>query len=235
MTKPNLKCWICGGDASSGEHKTKKTDLLSVFGKWTQANPLYYHDADRANQLVRGPKSDVLKSPSLICAHCNNERTQPHDRAWEVMSSWFRQNLPAMPTGSVVRATRIFPYDTKRQMLNVHLFFLKLFGCALLEAAGKIPIDLEPFASAIMRGRAHPDVYLKFGHGPAIVGRANLRNEQTSDKTHQIAGWSYLLDGFEVQVLFAKSIASIISEWVKATHAWHPRLGTNKLIVADYR
>jgi hypothetical protein len=37
-------CWICGGLATTGEHKTKKSDLRDVFGKDppTQAVPSYY-------------------------------------------------------------------------------------------------------------------------------------------------------------------------------------------------
>lgn len=36
MTIPLPKCWICGEDATTGEHKTKKSDLKSVFGVPTQ-------------------------------------------------------------------------------------------------------------------------------------------------------------------------------------------------------
>jgi hypothetical protein len=50
-------------------------------------------------------------------------------------------------------------------MLNVHLFFLKLFGGMIAESAGNIPIPIEPFSDAIMTGRWHKEVYLQFGKG----------------------------------------------------------------------
>src|SRR5262245_32730302 len=146
MTKPVPKCWICGDDATTGEHKTKKSDLKSAFGVPTQAQPLYYHDANRRNQLVRSLDAKILKSPSLICAKCNSPRTQPHDLAWAYMSVWLRSRHPRIHAGDVIRADRIFRYNTGAQMLNVHLFFLKQFGGLIQESNGKITIDVKPFA-----------------------------------------------------------------------------------------
>jgi hypothetical protein len=38
-------CWICNlNEANSGEHKTKRSDLLAVFGKPTQEAPFHYSD-----------------------------------------------------------------------------------------------------------------------------------------------------------------------------------------------
>jgi hypothetical protein len=48
-------------------------------------------------------------------------------------------------------------------MTNVHLFFLKLFGCIISEALAnghEVPIDIKSFSKAIMAGRPHPEVHL---------------------------------------------------------------------------
>src|ERR1700722_5012471 len=57
----NNKCWICGEAATSGEHKTKRSDLRSVFGIPTQSSPLYLHDAERRNRRVGSLDATVLK------------------------------------------------------------------------------------------------------------------------------------------------------------------------------
>jgi hypothetical protein len=75
-----MKCWICGSEANSGEHVIKASDLKDVFGNITQKNPIYTHTRLRKNQPIRGIKSDTLKYSARICARCNNELTQPHDR-----------------------------------------------------------------------------------------------------------------------------------------------------------
>ncbi len=44
-------CWICKKNkADSGEHKTKRSDLLAVRGKPSQQEPLFYHDLHKRNQ-----------------------------------------------------------------------------------------------------------------------------------------------------------------------------------------
>ena len=79
--------------------------------------------------------------------------------------------------GRWVRANRIFRHNTRRQMISVHLFFLKLFGCMLCEAkAGghDVPIDIATFSDAIMTGKPNPEVHLQFGKCDGAVGRSNL-------------------------------------------------------------
>ena len=184
------KCWICGDVGTTGEHRTKRSDLRLALGNPTQANPAYFHDAKRANQLVRSLDAEVLKSPSRICAKCNNARTQPHDKAWEKMSEHLRSRQPPLKPGDVVRGNRIFPYDTKRHMLCVQLYFLKLFGCMICESGRPIPIDVASFASAIQSGSAHPNVYLKLGKGDRNgVGGSNLEVLSSADLQRIFACW----------------------------------------------
>src|SRR5271167_3034428 len=73
-----LLCWICNrNEANSGEHKTKRSDLLAVLGKPTQETPFYFHDLEKPNRPVKSLDAKILKSPVRICAHCNSTRTQP--------------------------------------------------------------------------------------------------------------------------------------------------------------
>jgi hypothetical protein len=62
-------CWICKErKADSGEHKTKRSDLLAVLEKPAQDEPFYFHDLNRRNQPVRSLDAKILKSPNRICA-----------------------------------------------------------------------------------------------------------------------------------------------------------------------
>ena len=106
----------------------KKSDLKALLGKNPQGGPFYYSDASRVNKIVQSINSEILMSLVPICAECNNSRTQPHDLAWEWMSNWLRTNPQRVRVGGRIRPNVIFPYDTRRQMLNVHLYFVKLFG-----------------------------------------------------------------------------------------------------------
>jgi hypothetical protein len=226
-------CWICGqNEANSGEHKTKRSDLAAVLGEPTQDQPFYFHDLERKNKPVGSLNAKILKAPIRICAECNTTRTQPHDRAWEEMSDTLRNRR--LVIGQWVRANRIFRYDTRRKMTNVHLFFLKLFGCMLCEAKAngyEVPIDIAPFSQAIMTGRPHPEVHLQFGRCDGTVGRSNLHC-WTTEQGSVFGGWLYELDTIAISVLFAQA-----DRWEHRADLWHPRSHTSskRFQIADFR
>lgn len=211
---------------------TKRSDLRSVFGMPTQSNPLYFHDERKHNRRIGSLNARVLKSPGRICPRCNTARTQPHDRAWEKLSMALRTRSPAIAPGSIVRTNRIFEYDTAREMLNVHLYFVKLFGCHIV--GNDIPLDTASFADAIMNETAHPCVYLKFGCAPRFAGTAGMSDIWLASPpvsgTSRFATWFYDVESVSINVTFA--VAGEKREGLVG--AWHPRHGTTRLTMADH-
>jgi hypothetical protein len=231
MSNADTKCWICGETSTTGEHIVKKSDLRSEFGPVTQQASLYFHREDRASKPIGSLDARILKSPSRICAHCNNARTQPHDRAWETLSNFLRTRNPPIGPGTVVRANRVFPHDTSRQMLCVHLYFVKLFGCRVKEDS--VPIYIDTLADAILRERAHPNVYLKFGYvqlppGKEQAGMSKIHSLRRSDELCFF--WIYGVGNLTIQVMFAENGAQ---KWC-SQDAWHPRAGVNELTIMDF-
>jgi len=215
-----MKCWICGGDANSGEHLIKVSDLKSLFGHVTQELPLYFHTDQERNQPIRGIKSDKLKYKALLCSRCNNERTQPHDMAWERLSTYLRDRQPPIRQSMLVRLDRAFPGSVSKSMLAVHLFFVKLFGCLIME--NNIPIEIEQFSRSVMQGLPHPKVWLAFWtglHHPGIkhVGCSQVETAQWAGSV-AYASWFYVIDKVAVNVMYAEP-----GERRKGlVHAWHP-------------
>ena len=202
-----------------------------MLGEPTQDQPFYFHDLERRNKPVGSLDAKILKAPIRICAECNTTRTQPHDRAWEQMSDTLRSRR--LVIGQWVRANGIFRYDTRRKMTNVHLFFLKLFGCMLCEAKAnghELPIDIAPFSEAIMTGRPHREVHLQFGKCGGAIGRTNLHCWKTEHGS-VLAGWLYELDSIAVSVLFAQT-----DRWEHRADLWHPRSRTSskRFQIADF-
>lgn len=216
-----MKCWICGDEAKTGEHLIKASDLRSVFGHVSQRYPVYFHTALRRNQPVGGIKSDILKSDALICARCNNQRTQPYDLAWDQLSRYIRDKKPKVRTGDWISLEKVFPGATQQSMLRVHLFFVKLFGCVVVEH--KIPIDISSFSSAILGEIPHPNVYIAISPhidrpGMKSVGYSDLQTAQLNDRV-AFGVWMYVLDGFSVRVMFALPNERKREGLVRA---WHP-------------
>lgn len=229
---PARLCWICGvNNADSGEHKTKRSDLAEVLGSPTQDRPLYFSDVKRRNKHIQSLNAPILKSPIRICHGCNTARTQPHDRAWEQMSKQLRSR--PLVIARWVRPNRIFAYDGRRKMVEVQLFFLKLFGCMLEEvkADGKdVPIDVAEFSKAIMDGEPHPGVHLMLGKYDGTVGRTNLYCYKAEGGS-VLAYWAYQLKGFSVCVIYVRG-----DEWGRPHDLWHPRSQRNarRLKIADF-
>jgi len=231
---PAPTCWICGGGAAeTREHRAKVSDLRSLFGDPTQADPLYFHTAKRRNFRVGSLKADVLKFSHRVCVHCNSARTQPHDRAWAVLSGALRARRPPIAPGDVFRANGIFPYDTKRAMRHVHLYFVKAFGCQIVES--NIAIDIVAFSRAILQDRPHPNLYLAFGPTPkelgepVIAGGSDVHVAMLGTKC-AFATWFYEVGNLSVSVMYA-----IEGERRRGlTHAWHPRLGHKRLVMATF-
>ena len=215
-----MKCWICGNEASTGEHMTKASDLRSLFGQRSQKNPLFLHSKSNINQRVPGINSNILKSKALICAFCNNERTQPYDLAWEKLSTYLRNHQPPIRPKMKINLKSIFPGKVHRSMLFVHLFFLKLFGCHIVE--NSIPIDITLFSSGIINGEAHPKLYLAFEaitdqRCHKIAGRTSIQTAQINGHV-SYAVWLYDVGRLSVHVIYAEPY----EQRRGLQGAWHP-------------
>jgi hypothetical protein len=228
-----MRCWICSDDAMTGEHLIKASDLRSVFGHVSQKSPVYFHTALRRNQPIGGIKSDVLKSNALICARCNNQRTQPYDLAWERLSTFIRDRKPPIRSGDWISLQKIFTGPTQESMLRVHLFFVKLFGCAIIEH--NVPIDIAPFSRAILHETPHPYVYVAI---TPYVNRAGTRSVGYSDMdTAQLNGqvafavWMYVLNGFSLRIMYAAPSERHRNGLVRA---WHPSTVRKCIRVANF-
>lgn len=229
---PSTPCWICGDPANTREHRTKASDLRSLFGLPTQADPIYFHTAKRRNFRVGSLKAPVLKFTNRICVRCNSATTQPHDFAWQRFSEVLRARVPPIAAGTYIRPSRIFPYDSRRAMLNVHLYFLKVFGCQILE--GNIRIDTVPLADAILKGQPHPNVYLSFGPAlsglPARLAGSSDVDVAMLDGTCAFATWFYQVGNLWVNVMYA-----VDGERRDGlVQAWHPRFGCKRILMKDF-
>lgn len=225
-----MKCWICGNDASTGEHLTKRSDLRSLFGTPNQKDPIFHHTAKRRNRRIGSLDSKMLKSPALICNDCNSARTQPHDRAWQIFSETLRANEKVISRRPYIRANRVFPYDTRRAMLYVHLYWLKLFGCAVVE--GGLKIDISSLAISILNERANPRFYLAFGWMYMPITMAGGSDIETANLGNACAFATrvYNIGNLAVRVMYA-----IEGERRQGlVDAWHPRRGAKRLALTSF-
>jgi len=214
-----MNCWICGGNAQTGEHPIKASDMRAIFGRVRQKRPLYRHSLSQRNVPVKGINANPLKSAALICSQCNNQRTQPYDLAWKTLSAHLRSK-PRIRSGERIDLVKVFPGAVHKSMLHVHLFFVKLFGCLIAE--NSIPIDIMGFSNAILNNSAHPRIHLAIspytdGVVSGSAGYSDLDTDQLDNRV-VYATWLYILDRFSVRVVYAEP-----TEHRKGlVNSWHP-------------
>lgn len=217
-----MKCWICGSDKNlSGEHIAKASDLKLIFSKVTQKKPLFLTKGSQKNKAIGSIYSRNLTSAAPICTYCNNVRTAPHDRAWEKLSNYLCGREHLIKSGQVIKLNKVFPGAVKKSMLNVHLYFVKLFGCDIVEH--NVPIDISIFSDAIMKQKPHPLIHLAISPSPEIglkkhVSRTNLEMDFLDGKC-MYACWFYIVGSVLVNVIYAEP-----TELRKGLiHAWNPK------------
>lgn len=221
------KCWICGGDGKTGEHLLKASDLKSHFGRISQTAPVYYHAKGRKNIPVGSTQSTRLKSKALICNNCNSSLTQPYDQAWEKLSLYLRTNWAILQRNGRLNLSKVFPGATGESRLDVHLYFVKLFGCKIVE--DNVPIDITEFSNCLQRRVAHSDVYIAIGNRIGIAKHkyaAITPIESVNQGDNSVfATWLYVIDTIAVNVIY--SIVPANEEVLRNT--WHPSTA-NKII-----
>lgn len=228
-----MNCWICGAsNPATREHRTKASDLKDLFGTPSQQEPLYFHSNPRPGKPARrnvpigSLKSNTLKYTHFICLACNSSRTQPYDFAWAYVSAELRTNVLRLSKRDSFRSNWLFPYETRHGMRNLHLYFVKLFGCQIVE--GGIPINIASFAKAILEGRPHPNLFLAFGHisnmPVSVAGGSDVHVDLLNGQV-VFASWIYQVGDLCVNVMYA--VPGENRQGLQM--AWHPHQGSKRL------
>jgi hypothetical protein len=111
-------------------------------------------------------------------------------------------------------------------MLDLHLYFVKLLGCQIVE--GKIPIETEQFSKSLLGRRPHPNLYLAFGHlkdMPVLAaGGSDVHADLVSERAVFVA-WLYHTGDLCVRVMYAEP-----GEHRQGlTNSWHPKMGSKRI------
>jgi hypothetical protein len=207
------------------------------MGEPARGSPFFFNSRTRKNRHVQGADTGLLKPVKDLCAACNSTRTQPHDLALVGLVQWMKTHKPVMTPGMVLRPREIFGKDAAQQLINLHLYFVKKFGCLVVQARHEgtpMPISLADAAKAILTGRPHPHLYLRFGctppAWPTTIGRANPDSiYDRLEGKHVWLDWCHYFGPYAVHVIYAEEVMK--HHWMLAD-AWHPRNGVRKLRLA---
>jgi hypothetical protein len=140
-------CWWCQKrTATTGEHKYKAADLTRMMG---DDYLIWGDDTGRIHEIrgksgIQRDRYKVVKFPKSMCDTCNNTRSQPFDRAYDVFSNYLFTNrhlrlLPGVDFRAVYGAT------WERDALNLARYYGKHFGCQMVKTGVAVPQSLRDF------------------------------------------------------------------------------------------
>ena len=235
MAKPPevQKCWICGNDATTREHTTKRSDINRIHGDITQDTPAYMHTNAFVNRKVQSSDSQAFKSKTRMCNACNSGLTQPYDKAWDKLSAWLTSNSGVVILGNYLNADVIFPTETATSLIDVQLYFTKWLATRILD--GKIDLSIDTFATVLRKRIAHPRLYLGICRTNQTMGVpiTALGDIQGSVHNGRIVGLfsTYILNHLAIAVYYAEH-GHFDGQY---RDLWHPSRNTIRFEILQLR
>lgn len=138
----NGLCWWCGAIATTSEHKYKRSDLRLLGG----SGQVHWGTDPSQPFLVRSTRKDPLvRFSKSLCANCNNARSQPFDRAYDIFRDYVWANLDLLWYQDGLDMRAIYGPKWLEQEFNLARYFVKHFGCRLVDEGVPPPHELAQF------------------------------------------------------------------------------------------
>ena len=200
-----MKCWICGKEADSRDHITKASDVRMFYGDISPEKPLYLHNDSHKNVPLHSAKSDKLKTKNkVICRRCNDTDTSIYDNAWSDLLRYLHRNWNQIKTKEKINLKTIFPGKSNEAAINFQLYFVKLYGCRIIDE--NIPLDIDKFSYSVKNNRVHDTLYLTFNYWHLTDGAIYLGPSQIETKNYngsiEMATWLYSIGELDVQLVW---------------------------------
>lgn len=164
-------CWICGDVADSEEHKFKASDIKRFHGKKADA---YYVSGEAIK--INSYKDKNLKFPRVICTHCNNTRTRPHDDAYDIFTAFCYNNYLKILEFSNLNWEAIYGRNWEVEKMNLYRYYAKHAGCKIVSS--NISADLSNLAGFIKRENPPADFILSFEQKEGVEAIMNVFNRE---------------------------------------------------------
>jgi hypothetical protein len=155
-------CWWCGRTADSREHKHKKTDLIRSFGPGPYVgDAAIVRGVDGRLRQVQGPKSNELKFPPVLCAACNNARSQPLDLAYDAFAEFITQYEDRIIEIGSFRFSDAYGGAWRTAKEHLARYYVKHIGCRLAAAGIKVEQSVIDYLDG--RSRFLSGLQMRFG------------------------------------------------------------------------
>lgn len=136
-------CWWCGAKANSREHKYKRTDLRRL----AKGDDLVWSGESALRTIRSHRKSKEVLFGLVLCKRCNDTRSQPFDRAYDIYAAYVNQHITQLWRAPGIRLDHVYGEDWEQQARNLARYFAKHFDCLIAENGFPPPQTLRDFLS----------------------------------------------------------------------------------------
>lgn len=139
-----IKCWICDAPAETGEHKIKKSLLISIHGKGPFINDnALSHVKEGKETILQGPDSKKIKYQNCLCHNCNNTGTQKFDFAYDIFFAYVYANKEKILKYRTIDFYDVYGETWEDEQRYLFKYFVKMLGCDLADSNMPVPNDLR--------------------------------------------------------------------------------------------
>ncbi len=236
-------CWWCGTQAAdSREHKFKKSDLKQVFGRgaWTGDDSVV-----RGGTLVsplqtdiQGPNSLGVKFEPVLCSTCNNDRSQPFDRAYSTFTAYLDEHEDQILRNENFRFSEIYGEDWLVQRSLLVRYLIKHIGCRFAELGIRLPRALVHYLDSDSAAEApHLRLFMEVrldivsmmlharhdGISAAGLWIGNIgyrRSRRSVTEASSFLGYAWLRINYQVSTKTKKGLTNVESDlvWLPASY-----------------
>lgn len=138
---PTDRCWWCGGEGNTREHKYKRSDLKltgTVDGVFDVSN-LYKWTPEREGLLQRWRRGVDVVWDAPICANCNGARSARMDESYSRLSLWIHENTGRLARDHSIGWDEVFGPSWQQDASGVARYLTKQFACQLSQNRVAIP------------------------------------------------------------------------------------------------
>lgn len=193
------------------------------MGPITSSAPLFRRKKGERPLIVQGARADALTFDVPMCSPCNNVRSQPYDLSWQSLSEAMARRWDECPTVGRLWLSEAPMLDAQETRRNVHLFFLKIFGCRAIETDA--PVDTQVIAQHLVEGTSHPGFFLVFGRHPGVeksdqfaLDMPMMVGAYADDRPHAVFGF-YIVGRLVVEMIYYLGGTPLVRA---LPGMWHP-------------
>lgn len=153
-------CWWCGSPAATQEHKFKRTDLERM---WPVGDPYLVHGdgtGDRLSKVRSARKSPQVRFLLNLCARCNNARSQPFDRAYDLFAEYVWTHLGTLRWRRHIDAASIYGGDWQAGLQDLTRYVVKHAGCRVADGGFPVPLSFREVLNGSRASSAGLEVLL---------------------------------------------------------------------------